>query len=270
VASRKAIALQPNNAQAYTHLGTSLVGQEKHTQAEAAYHQAIALDPDFPETRFLLGWALMHQARFDEAADALKKADTLLPANHPGREKVRELQQQCQRYLALDARLPAILRGTDKPANAAEQLEFGDLCIRKRLYAAAARFCADAFTADPKLAEDVPAGTRYNAACVAAVAGCGRSKDSDQVDDNGRARLRRQALGWLRQDLTWWGKALDKGNAETRAQVIQKLRDWQSDDDLAGLRDPGRLGALPPDERRECLALWQEVATVLGRAQATK
>jgi hypothetical protein len=137
----------------------------------------------------------MHQARFGEAAEALKKADTLLPAGHSGREKVRELQQQCQRYLTLDARLPAVLRGTDKAANAAEQLEFGDLCIRKQLYTAAAHFCANAFTADPKLAGDVPAGTRYNAACVAALAGCGRGKDADQVDEKERARLRQQAIG---------------------------------------------------------------------------
>jgi hypothetical protein len=170
----------------------------------------------------------------------------------------------------LDAKLATVLRGTDKAANAAEQLEFGDLCIRKQLYTAAAHFCANAFTADPKLAGDVPAGTRYNAACVAALAGCGRGKDADQVDEKERARLRQQAIGWLRQDLTWWSKTLNNGNAQTRAQVLQQLRHWQTDDDLAGLRDPGALGAWSAEERQHCLALWDEVAAVLGRAQASK
>jgi len=112
---------------------------------------------------------------------------------------------------------------------------------RRSMARAAARFYGDAFTADPRLARDVPAGTRYNAACSAALAGCGQGKDADGLDDKERARWRRQALQWLRQDLAWWVKALDNGNVQTDAQVLQGLRHWQIDPDLAGLRDPGAL-----------------------------
>jgi eukaryotic-like serine/threonine-protein kinase len=162
------------------------------------------------------------------------------------------------------------LQGSEKPANAAEQIEFAQLFLLKNLYAAAARFYGDALTTDPKLAEDVPAATRYNAACAAAQAGCARGRDADTMDDNERARWRRQAREWLRQDLTWWGKALDQGNAQTKADVRWRMQFWQTDSDLVGLREPSALETLSPGERQECLALWQEVAAMLGRLQTTK
>jgi hypothetical protein len=42
---------------------------------------------------------------------------------------------------------------------------------------------------------------RYNAACAAALAACGQGKDSAKRDAQERARLRRQALDWLREGL---------------------------------------------------------------------
>jgi serine/threonine-protein kinase len=263
----KAIALQPNNVEAmtYTNLGRSLVGQQKHAQAEAAFHRAIALEPVMGEPRFFLGFELMQQARFHEAAAALKEAGTLYPAEHPDRKQALQFLEQCQRFLILEARLPAMLRGTEKAANAAEQLEFGDLCIRKRLFAAATRFCAAAFKADPKLTKDVPAAIRYNAACAAALAGRAQGEDADRLDDKQRARLRRQALDWLREDLSWWAKngaALEKSSTGPRH--------WQIDPDLAGIRDSDALARLPAEERLLWERLWSDVGALLPRASSPK
>ena len=102
------------------------------------------------------------------------------------------------------------------------------------------------------------------------MAGCGQGKDADQVDDKERALRRRQALDWLRQDLAWWGKALDNGNELTGAEVRRRLHSWQTDVDLAGLREPDALDRLPPEERQECLVLWNDVAAALRRSQSTK
>src|SRR5262249_31561525 len=146
---------------------------------------------------------LMQQSQFDQAALALKKAVELFPASDRHREMARRLQQSCPRYAILDARLPGILRGTEKPANAAELLDLAKLCVFKKHYAAAARFSLDAFTAEPKQAEAVPEATRYNAACAAALAGCGQGRDAGTLNDKERALWRLQALDWLRQDLTW-------------------------------------------------------------------
>jgi Flp pilus assembly protein TadD len=303
-AYHQAIALKPNFAEAYTNLGNSLVRQTRHDEAEAAYRQAIALKPDLPEAYYNLGDALMQrqkyaeaevvsrkaielkpdfapaynnlglvlmqQSQFDKAALALEKAGELFPANDPHRESARQLQRSCLRYAVLDARLPGILSGTENPANAAEQLDLAQICVFKKQYAAAACFFRDAFTAEPKLADAVPEATRYNAACAAAMAGCGQGKDADRLDDMARSLWRRQALEWLRQDLTWWDKALASGNAQTNTQVRQWLRHWQADSDLARLRDPSALEAMSPDERKECVALWQDVADMLNRVQTAK
>jgi serine/threonine-protein kinase len=300
-AYRKAIELNPAFAEAYSNLGMALGLQQKHAEAEAAFRKAIDLKPDLPNFHVSLGDALfrlrkpreaetairraidlnpnfgvahhklgivlMQQARFREADAALKKGAELLTARDPRREEARQLQRQCQRLIILDARLPAILVATDKPANAADQLEFGDLCRRKRLYAAAAHFCSAAFTADPKLAEAVPAGTRYNAACVAALAGCGHGEDADGQDVKERPRLRRQALDWLREDLTWWDKKAENGAATELASARKQLRNWQSDPDLAGVRDRDALGRLPDDERKEWERLWSDVDGLLRRVQ---
>src|SRR4029077_14799319 len=91
---------------------------------------------------------------------------------------------------AIDARLPKILKGGDRPANAGERTAIGRLCQQpyKHLHAAAARFYAEAFAAEPKLTEDMGARQRYNAACAAALAGCGQGKDAGELDDKERAR----------------------------------------------------------------------------------
>ena len=299
VALRKAIDLQPGVPIAYPALGVALDGQQKHAEAEAAYRKGIALGADDPlvytslslaligqqkyaeaestlgkvielqpadgEARYQLGLALFFQARFDAAAAALKKAAELLPANADHLETARQLRQMCQRYALLDAKLPAILRGTEKPASAAEQAEIAHVCSLKKNYAAGARFYRDAFHAEPELAENVPPGTRYYAACAAARAGCGQGKDADTLADKERALWRRQAREWLRQDLTWWGKALDKGDAHTKAEVRPRMRRWQIEGDLAGVRASDALARLPDEERVQWERLWSDVDALLQR-----
>jgi serine/threonine-protein kinase len=239
--------------------------QEKWGEAEAAYRKAIALKPGLDAAYYGLGNALMRQARFGDAAAALKKASDLLPATNPGRGWARQLQQRCQRYVTLDARLPAILRGTEKPANAADQIEFARMCHLKKLYAAAALFYADAFAAEPKLAEDVPESVRYDAACAAALAGCAPGEEPEKPDGKERARWRRQALAWLREDLTWWAQQLESGTAQARLSAGQRLRLSRSDPDLAGVRDRGGLARLPDEERGQWERLWSEVDALLRR-----
>jgi Flp pilus assembly protein TadD len=265
-AARKAIDLKPDDALAHYNLGLALERQQKYDQAVAAYRKAIDLKPDYAEAHHNLGLRLMmEQARFDEAARSLKKAGELFPTTDPHRQTARQLQQKCERYMILDARLPAILRGAEKPANVAEQLDLARMCVLKTHHAAAAHFFRDAFTAEPKQAEDLPESTRYAAACSAALAGCGRSIDAARLDDKERADWRRQALEWLRQDLSSWGKALDKGDAQTKDQVQFWMRHWQSDSDLAGVRARDALVKLPDEERKQWERLWSDVDAMLRR-----
>ncbi len=116
----------------------------------------------------------------------------------------------------------------------------------------------------------MPSGARYNAACYAALAGCGHGKDADRLDEKERAGWRRQALDWLRADLSWWGKALDNSKAKISVRVDQTLRHWQTDAQLSGVRDKESLNKLPADERTAWQRLWQEVAALRERAGQLK
>src|SRR5262249_47529760 len=154
-----------------------------------------------------------------------------------------------ERLVELDEKLPGILEGKTAPASAAERIELAELCSIKRLNCGAARFYEGAFTAQPKLSEELNSH-RYNAACAAALAGCGQGKDADKLDENAKARLRGQALGWLRADLVAWAKESAKNSPEARAAVAQAMRHWQADADLAGVRGPEALARLPEAERQ--------------------
>jgi hypothetical protein len=210
---------------------------------------------------------LLQQARFDEAAAALTKAAVLLPAQHPVRAQLRQLQQRCQRYLILDARLPAILRGTEKAATPFEQLEFASLCLGKKLHAGAARLFAELFATMPSWAEDRGPAWRYQAACSAALAGCGRSQDAADQAEPERSRWRREAREWLRADLAAWVRWLADDPAARRAVVHKALGHWRANPNLACVRDAGELDKLPPDERKEFRALWADVAATLVRTE---
>jgi hypothetical protein len=130
----------------------------------------------------------------------------------------------------------------------------------------AAGLYADAFAADPKLADDLTAGHRYNAACYAALAAAGQGEDAAKLDAKERARLRKQALDWLRADLVLRTKQLESGQAADRAQVRQQMRHWQQDSDLAAIRDKAALAQRPADERQACEKLWADVASLLRKA----
>jgi serine/threonine-protein kinase len=136
----------------------------------------------------------------------------------------------------------------------------------KQFYAASVRFYTDAFAADMKLAGDLRQPHRYNAACAAALAGCGQGKDADKVEEKERARLRQQSLEWLRADLALWTKLAENDNPKARETVQQKMKHWQTDADLAGVRDKDALAKLPAEEQEAWRQLWDDLSAVLKRA----
>jgi serine/threonine-protein kinase len=175
--------------------------------------------------------------------------------------------RQGERLVELDEKLPAMRAGTTTPASPVEQTELAWLCARKRLDHAASRFYEAAFAAEPKLADDLGAGHRYDAACAAALAGCGQGQDADKLGQKEKARLRGQALAWLRADLLPRARQLASGKPADRAEVHAKLRHWLADPDFAGVRGPEALAKLPEAERQAWQKLWNDIAEMLKRAQ---
>jgi hypothetical protein len=183
---------------------------------------------------------------------------------YPSARWVRE----AERLVELDDKLLQVQQGMAAAASAAERAQLGWLCKQpyKQLNAAAARFYADAFTAEPKLAEDLRTRHRYNAACAAVVAGCGRGKDADKLDEREQARLRRQGLAWLRADLAARSKSLKRDGAKVQPVVRQTMQQWLADTNFAGVRDPKALAKLPEAERQDWQKLWADVQELLAKA----
>jgi tetratricopeptide (TPR) repeat protein len=242
--------------------GIALERQGKLAEAEAAYREALRLKPDYPTARSNLGHALRRQGEFRKALVELRRGHELGSRDpkwsYPSARWVRE----CERLIELDDKLPGFLEGTTTPAGADERIELAQVCAHKGLYRAAVRFAEEAFAAKAKLR----ATHGYSAACYAALAGCGPGKDKAPLDARERARLRRQALGWLRADLGAWAARVLKGTQKERTAAAKRLRRWQADSDLAAVRGPDALRKLPEDERADWQRLWAEVQAVLAWA----
>jgi serine/threonine-protein kinase len=266
---REAIKFKPKDPDAYQNLGNALRTQKKLEEASAAYRQCIKLNPRNGPAHLDLGLTLLVLGHFKESLAALKTSQGLLPEG-PGRQKARQLIQWCERFLALEARLPAVLKGTDKPANAGEQIEFAHLCYRKKFNAAAAQFYRDGFAAEPRIADDVPSGHRYSAACCAALTGCGKDEREHKLPEKQRVEWRRQAQDWLRADLKWWAKVAGRDDAQSKAAIAETMRRWQTDDDLAGVRAQAALKSLPDAERQQWNKLWADVEALRKTASNRK
>ena len=246
-AHREAIRFNPALALAHYQLGNSLHDQGKLSEAIAEYREAIRLKPDSIDFRYNLSNIFLELRKPDEAITELREVIRLAPGfaeahcnlghalrakgehaeslaefrrghelgskrpgwSYPSREWVAE----AERAAAISQRLPAVLKGEDKPVDAAEGLAFAQLCYNSGRYTAAARLWADALAADAKLADDRQAVHRYNAACAAALAASGAGKDERSPDDSARATLRQQALDWLKAELAVWTKLLESGPA---------------------------------------------------------
>jgi tetratricopeptide (TPR) repeat protein/serine/threonine protein kinase len=262
----QAIRLDPTDALAHYSLGNALYDKGRLDEAIAEYRQAIRIKPEYAEAHCNLGHALRQKGEFRQALGALRRGHELGSKNprwpYPSAQWVR----QCERLVELDGRLPGLLAGTTAPASPGEGIELAGLCTLKRLNRGAARFYDQALAAEPKLADDLRAGHRYNAACAAALAGCGRGKDAGKLKERERIRLRRQALTWLRADLAAWQKLLGKEPDRARTPIQQQMRHWQHDNDFAGVRGPEALAGLPEAERQEWQKLWDDVEALRRQA----
>jgi serine/threonine protein kinase/Tfp pilus assembly protein PilF len=248
---KKGICLNPEYPAGHYNLGIWLAAKGEWDQAIGRYNEAIRLKPDYPEAHCNLGDALRRKGQFRAAMAAMQRGHELGSRNprwhYPSGQWVREYEK----LVELDAKLPQFLAGQAQPADAGECLALAAMGQHhKQLPAAAARWYTEAFATEPPLAADLRLGHRYNAACAAALAGCGQGMDRPPVDDKERARLRRQALDWLRADLAAWCRQLDKEPDKVRPAVRQQLQHWQTDGDFAGVRGTDALAKLPEAERQ--------------------
>ncbi len=222
----------------------------------------MAVNPDHPIYRQFLANHLTNLIRAAEGlgrtdeADLARRQLTELTANKPG-------------SAALDARLANVIKG-GAPKDDPERLALAYRAYEKGLHAASAGLFAEALANDPKLGDDRQAQHAYNAACAAALAGCGQGKDDAPLDDAAKSKLRHQSHDWLQSELAAWAKVLDSGTAEMKAVVHKNLEHWKSDTDLAGIRDEKELAKLHDPECADFLKFWKDVDQLVDRAAGRK
>jgi eukaryotic-like serine/threonine-protein kinase len=264
---REAVDREPRHAMARNALAGALLETGRIDEAVVSFREAIRLDPRHAPSYAGLGRALLAKGELEGALDAFRK-DRGGRRGTNGRSPSGGLLRETEQWVALNRRLPAVLRGEDRPADSAELIGFARLCAASQHYAASARLWSEAFTRRPSLTDDLKVGHRYAAACSAALAGCGAGKDDPPLDDPGRLRLRRQALDWLKAELSSAAELLRNASSGDRAGLPRRLGRWWVDPALAGLREDSPLSTLPKLEQDEFRALWADAEAL--RAEVKK
>ena len=234
--------------------------KEKLLLAIEWQRKAIAANPHYPHYRRDLASHLNNLARANEGLGQVAEAAE-------ARRQLADLAANEPSKTALDPRLAAVRNG-QAPKDAAARIQLALRANEKGLHWASARLYAETLANDPELARDRQSGHRYNAACAASLAATGKGKDDPAPDDAAKAKLRRQALGWLKAELAVWAKLLEYGPPEAKAFIAQTLKHWQEDADLASMRGDNAIDGLPETERAGYRALWADVAALLQKAGA--
>jgi tetratricopeptide (TPR) repeat protein len=263
---RNAIRFKPVWHGVHHTLGQVLYYQSRYGEAIAEFQQDIAGDPADHHAHFHLGKAFEAAGQFSEALAEFTRAIDLSSKDPDARTEYSKALADCRKLLELNTnRIPALLRGDLKSKDAAEGIELAELAYYTKHYPLSAQLYANALKSDPKRAEDLEHGARYNAACAAALAGCGSGSDSSLPDDAAKAEFRKQARAYLRADLAAWSKLVEADAAKNRREARQNLRHWKHDRDIAGIRDQTALAKLSDDERGACQALWADVDKLLAK-----
>jgi serine/threonine-protein kinase len=220
--------------------------------------------------RLVLAMALHRSGQVGEArkvlAAAVLDSDWTSQVGNPHDWISHVLRREAESLIVPN--LPAFLAGEYQPRDNDERLALLGVCQFTNRSLALTRLYAGAFAADPSLAEDHQSARRFRAARAAALVGSARGEDVAGVGEPEQARWRQQARQWLRADLAAWNQALDRNPSAAR-DLLSRVGVWRGDSELAGLFEPAELDKLPPDERKDCVALSKEIDGLLTRAGGT-
>jgi serine/threonine-protein kinase len=263
---RHAIRLDPDSPLAHFELGRLWFDKGALDQAIVEFREAIRLNPEFAGGHAFLGFSLRATGDQKGALAELHRAGALTFSD-PGlaaraaRER-RELEVQVTRL----ARLPAVFRGDDQPVDAADLMGLARVATHiEQRFAVTARLIARSLDAHPHWADFDQDPPRYYGAVCATVAATERDSNLQYAPEADLPGLRKQALQWLRAELSRKAQQWVEGSPEQRDTIRKALAFWTVDGWLAGLREESRLARLPETEQMEWRALWDEVRALLKR-----
>lgn len=275
---RETIRLKPSHstahqglAQAYLKLGRYKEAVNefqwviRHSEANKNGAAALAtptLDGRYVDARLGIVKAMLCLGCFTEARDAASSALGLEELTEPQRRALERQSAICRLLGPLQARLPAVVAGTDTSADLATQRALAKwLYLYRGDNVASARLYDRVFAGQPALENDLDAQDRYYAGCAAMLAGCGVGKESAKLNERDKAALRSKALQRLSADCAAWEKRYTKRGAQ-RGRAGQAMHAWEECADLACIRTQAALAQLPADERIGWQNLWTRVRTI--------
>ena len=281
---------EPDNPYVQFIKGLSEYRQGRAEEAVPFLQKSASRLPNRPGPRIALAMAQFRAGSPQEARDSLAAAVVAYDWKEPHDDRPtfwvsHVLRREAEGMILPD--LPAFLQGKHQPRDNDERLALLGICQSLGLNGAAAQLYADAFAADPALAEALTAqclaqaareadphnrievlkrDPRYLAARCAALAGCGLGEDGPRLADAERARWRGQSRQWLQADLATLTSALDSDSNASRDLSTKMFTLWQAQADFAGLREPDALNKLPAAERQTWIAFWKQIGDALTRA----
>src|SRR5262249_2500701 len=135
---RRAVESAPKDVTFHNNLASILLLRGNLAGAAACYQRVIELTPKDPEPHLRLGFALLRHGAFRAARGPFEPTHDRGPGRKDWRDLTAGLVKQCDRFIKLESRLPAILKGEDPPQGA-ECLDLAELCHYKRLHASSVR-----------------------------------------------------------------------------------------------------------------------------------
>jgi hypothetical protein len=200
-----------------------------------------ALVADYPDRPEPYAMRANRCARRGDARGELNDLRRALALNHkpgPQRYVLRVRLGELEQLARWETRLPAVLRGDDRPATREDWTGLAEYSATfDRALVRAVGFTAEALELGPPATPYAlvgPAGWAVRAAA-------GAGSDAASLSPGEKTGLRRRALAWLRA-------------AEAKGVPARQLAGGRAE--FAPVRTPAGLAALPPDERAEWEAFW--------------
>jgi len=268
-ASRKAVELDPSDATAHTNLAAGLFDQEDLEGAVAESRKAVELNAKYLQGHRVLGVALRRQGRFAEAEAAFRRAAEQCARHNPSSAKTLEAEANlCARIGKMQDRLPGLFSGQEQPRDHAERSDLARACFHTGRNNQAVRLFTEVLDADSRMPADEKSALRREAAQAAILAGCRYGTDVAGLSENERARLRQQAMDWLRADLASWTKQLADARPEQRAGVRSAIGHWHNETRSNVVLRPKDLATFGADEQEAWKKLWEDVDELHRKVQA--
>jgi tetratricopeptide (TPR) repeat protein len=141
------------NASTFVEKGWSLISLGDHEGAERALVRALELAPDDPRTEALLGWAQMHQEKYDDALLSFQRVLMREPANAMARVNLGYICLKRRIFGEAIEHLSRAMRAGDKKASLYAHFYMGLAYLEREMFADAAAFLERAIALGPNLIE---------------------------------------------------------------------------------------------------------------------